>query len=241
MGTYDTFGKPAAGTSPELDDLSAFVTSLDKFPKSPFRNPDGSYTNDALEGRKIFDRAGCADCHSGPDFTDSPAGMVHDVGTILPTSGHRLGGPLTATDTPQLKGVWQTAPYLHDGRAATLLEIFTKYLTKDEMGTTSDLTPTELGQLVEYLQELDDVPETPVAPPPRPHVAGGISCAASPSFHRSSRASVTAWFFAWVVVFASKRRRSKGHRHAAPPCREAGCASSRTKKHGSFNVGTHRA
>ena len=51
---------------------------------------------------------------------------------------------------------------LHDGRAATLVDIFTKY-TKDKMGKTSDLTDAELGQLARYLQELDDVPETPVA------------------------------------------------------------------------------
>jgi YVTN family beta-propeller protein len=207
-GIYDTFGKPAAGTSKELDDLSAFVTSLDETPKSPFRNPDGSYTNDALEGRQIFDRAGCTECHSEPDFTDSPAGKVHNVGTILPTSGHRLGGPLTATDTPQLKGIWQTAPYLHDGRAATLMEIFTKYLTKDEMGKTSDLTPTELGQLVEYLQELDDVPETPTAAPSRPHAAGGMACSVGASFHGASGASSAPWLFACIAAMARKRRRN---------------------------------
>jgi cytochrome c peroxidase len=195
-GTYDTFGKPAAGVSKELDALSAFVTSLDKVPRSPFRNPDGSFTNDALEGRKIFQRANCAECHLGPDFTDSslsPNGPVHDVGTILPTSGGRLGGKLAGIDTPTLKGVWQSAPYLHDGRAETLTEIFTKYIPKDMMGTTSNLTEAELGQLVEYLQELDDVPETPVADAGASQ-GSKISCAVGPLGSNSRAGSLETWF-----------------------------------------------
>jgi YVTN family beta-propeller protein len=164
----DTFGKPSAGVSPELDGLAAFFESLDKVGRSPYRNPDGSFTEAARAGRQVFERAGCGACHSGPNLTNSPAGALFDVGTFLPTSGKRLGGPLMGIDTPTLKGLWQTAPYLHDGRAATLLEIFTKYNPGDKLGVTSNLTPTELGQLVAYLQELDDVPEAPSTGGPAP-------------------------------------------------------------------------
>jgi YVTN family beta-propeller protein len=213
-GTYDTFGKPAAGASPELDALSAYVTSLDKVPASPFRNPDGSFTSDALEGSKIFEEAGCPDCHSGPDFTDSPAGKLHDVGTILPTSGHRLGGPLTGTDTPQLKGVWQSAPYLHDGRAATLTEIFTKYLTQDQMGMTSHLTPVELGQLVEYLQELDDVPVTPPSAPPSPSTSKWhCSCRLGAESGRGYRDGYVLWMVVGLLLRCG-RRLTKSERRA---------------------------
>jgi hypothetical protein len=86
--------------------------------------------------------------------------MLHDVGTILPTSGKRLGAPITGLDVPTLKGIWQNAPYLHDGRAATLKEIFTRYNPHDQIGHTSSLNDGELDQLVAYLQQLDDVPET---------------------------------------------------------------------------------
>lgn len=165
----DTFGKSSAGVSPELDGLAAFFESLDKVGRSPFRNPDGSFTAAARAGRQVFERAGCGACHSGPNMTNSAAGGLFDVGTSLPTSGKRLGGPLTGIDTPTLKGLWQTAPYLHDGRAATLLEIFTRYNPGDKLGVTSNLTPTELDQLVAYLQELDDVPEPPTTGEP----AGG--------------------------------------------------------------------
>jgi MYXO-CTERM domain-containing protein len=205
-GKYDPFSKPAAGVSKELDGLAAYFKTFDKVPRSPFRNPDGSFTKEARLGRKIFERAGCPTCHSGPDFTDStldPNGMLHDVGTILPTSGSRLGGPLLGIDTPSLKGVWQSAPYLHDGRAKTLGEIFIKY-TKDQMGKTSDLTPAELGQLVRYLQELDDVPETPVVDEDVGTAGGGSSC----SMHPVPRASGSAFalFGLALAVFLRRRR-----------------------------------
>ena len=158
-GTFDTLGKPSAGVSPELDALAAYITSLAQVQRSPFRNSDGSFTKDALAGRTLFANAGCPVCHKGPDFTDSPEGLLHDVGTLLPTSGERLGKPLTGLDTPTLKGVWQSPPYFHDGRAATLAEVLTKYNVGDKMGMTSNLSPTEINQLVEYLLELDDVPE----------------------------------------------------------------------------------
>lgn len=158
----DTFGTPAAGVSPELDALSAFVLSMNAAPRSPFRNPDGSFSEQARRGREIFERTGCPQCHAAPDFTNSAMGQLFDVGTILPTSGHRLGGELPGIDTPTLKGLWQSAPYLHDGRAATLRDVFA--ITGDNMGKTSGLSSAELDDLVRYLQELDDVPEPPPSP-----------------------------------------------------------------------------
>jgi streptogramin lyase len=191
-GNYDGLGKPAAGVSPELDALAAYITSFDKVERSPFRNPDGSFTKDAREGRKIFASAGCPVCHSGPDFTDSAQNILHDVGTLLPTSGKRLFGPLTGIDTPTLKGLWQSAPYLHDGRAATLQEIFTQY-TKDKMGITSNLSPTELDQLVRYLLELDDVPEAPAVddPPVSSAGSGGMSSGGASSGAGGGTTSIT--------------------------------------------------
>jgi MYXO-CTERM domain-containing protein len=163
-GIFDPLSTPSAGASPELDALAAYITSFEHVGRSPFRNADGSFSKDAREGRKVFERAGCVPCHSGPDFTDSPLNVLHDVGTLLPTSGNRLGAALTGIDTPTLKGLWQTAPYLHDGRAATLYDVFAA--TQDHMGVVSNLSQIELDQLVRYLLELDDVPETVVMDEP---------------------------------------------------------------------------
>jgi DNA-binding beta-propeller fold protein YncE len=167
----DTFGVSAGGVSPELDALAAYVQSLEHVPPSPFRNADGSFTAEARRGREVFARAGCPMCHAAPNFTNSETGELFDVGTLQPSSGQRLGSALSGLDTPTLKGLWQSAPYLHDGRAATLREVFA--ITGDQMGTTSNLSETELNELVRYLQELDDVPETV---PPEDAPASGASC-----------------------------------------------------------------
>ncbi|MEM6992670.1 MAG: PKD domain-containing protein, partial [Myxococcota bacterium] len=147
----DPFGETSAGVSLPLDQLAAYVDSLSAVPPSPYRNEDGSFTEAAQRGREVFGRAGCAACHPGPDYTDSAGGLLHDVGTLLPTSGSRLGAPLEGIDTPTLKGLWASAPYLHDGRAATLREIFTEHNPDDRIGVTSNLSPEELDDLEAFL------------------------------------------------------------------------------------------
>jgi DNA-binding beta-propeller fold protein YncE len=171
----DPLGDRKAGLSPELDALAAYLGSLDHVNPSPFRNPDRTFTDDAKAGRRIFQRAGCPICHTGDDLTDSPLGGLHDVGTILPTSGKRLGAPITGFDVPTLKGVWENAPYLHDGRAATLKEIFVTYNPRDQIGHTSNLSDRELDQLVAYLEQLDDVPEGGAGRGRSPAVVGAVA------------------------------------------------------------------
>ena len=121
-------GPAKAGLSADLDALAAYVASLGtaSLARSPFRQANGSFTTAASVGRATFVAEGCASCHGGDTLTDStlPAGTLHDVGTLRTTSGHRLGGPLLGIDTPTLRGVWASAPYFHDGSAATLEDVF---------------------------------------------------------------------------------------------------------------------
>ncbi len=211
-GVFDTFGPPTAGLSQDLDALSAYFATFDQVPRSPFRNPDGSFTKDALLGRKVFEKAACPACHAAPEFTDSTMQLgLHDVGTILPTSGFRLGGLLTGIDTPTLKGLWQSAPYLHDGRAQTLLEIFTTY-TKDNMGIVSNLTEVELNQMVRYLQELDDVPETVVPDKPTdPTKPESRACAVGRA-PGAANAGAWGWLVAALTAVSLRRCRSRAAR-----------------------------
>lgn len=139
----------------DLDALSAYVTSLASIPRSPYRNADGSLTDDAQAGEILFHDLGCNSCHHGEDFTDSSLGNVHDVGTMTELSGNRLGGELPGIDTPTLLGVWQTAPYLHDGSAATLRDVLTTRNIENRHGETSELTEQQLDELVSYLEQLD--------------------------------------------------------------------------------------
>jgi YVTN family beta-propeller protein len=151
----DPLGDLKAGVSAALDALAAYVNSLSDSGKSPYRAADGSMTPDALAGATIFSSLGCASCHSGPRFSDSPTGLRHDVGTIKPSSGQRISGFFDGVDTPTLIGLWDTAPYLHDGSAASLVDVLTTQNTAGLHGDVSGLTPAELNQLLQYLLQLE--------------------------------------------------------------------------------------
>lgn len=153
-----TLGAPKSSLNVELDQLAAYVNSLRELPPSPYRNPDGTLTADGEAGRVIFIAAGCASCHGGAQFTDSPTGLRHQIGTITHGSGQRLGKPLWGLDTPTLRGLWLTAPYLHDGSASTLASLFT---TRNPLGLYGSLqsfqatNPRAIDQLVAYLLQID--------------------------------------------------------------------------------------
>ncbi|MCG8462794.1 MAG: hypothetical protein MI919_41440, partial [Holophagales bacterium] len=122
-------GTPNAGRSQGLDDLAAYLASLaaERFGQSPFRTSSGQLTAEAALGAQVFANLSCGTCHpAATGYTDSTLGTatLHDVGTLRTSSGQRLGGPLTGMDTPTLLGLFQGAPYLHDGSAATLEEVF---------------------------------------------------------------------------------------------------------------------
>ena len=149
---------PNAGRSADLDALAAYVSSLGSFGDSPDRNSDGTLTAEGLLGLEVFRAKNCAQCHTGQEFTDSPQTLFHDVGTIKPSSGQRLGGNLTGLDTPTLRGLWHGAPYLHDGSAASISDAIQAH-------TSISVTSTELAQLEAYLRQIDDTEPAAQGPP----------------------------------------------------------------------------
>ncbi len=156
----EPLGDPKAGVSADLDTLVAYVTSLDEHLPSPHRRSDHTLTAAAQEGEVLFATLGCDGCHVPPAYTDSTfvqpgAPLLHDVGTLGPGSGQRLGGPLTGIDTPTLRGLWNSPPYLHDGSAPTLRDVLTTANPDDLHGTTSTLTDAELDALVAFLRSID--------------------------------------------------------------------------------------
>jgi len=137
----------------DLDDLDAFIFSMPPT-RSPSAGPwteaqkrgrDLFFATKTPEGREIPYGSRCSTCHRPPLYTDR---LPADVGTK---------GPLDDTgrfDTPHLLGVASSAPFLHDGRAATLEEIWTVWNPKDEHGITSGMNKIQLNDLVEYLKRL---------------------------------------------------------------------------------------
>jgi DNA-binding beta-propeller fold protein YncE len=148
-------GQPNKGLSADLDALAAYTNSF-SFTLSP--HAEQGLSTLAEQGRALFfsETTGCADCHVGPFFTDStPRPLVeivrHDVGTGEDDPTETIG---PSYDTPTLLGVYRTAPYLHDGRAATLKEVVSTYNRHDKHGVTSHLSETQLEALVAFLRSL---------------------------------------------------------------------------------------
>mgnify|MGYP005845196605 FL=1 len=127
----------------DADAIDAYLKSLRPVPSPYLQN--GELSPAAMRGKAIFERAGCAECHPAPLYTNL---QHYDVGT---GSGLDAG---KAFDTPTLVEVWRTAPYLHDGRAATMLDVFKKHNNDDKHGNTSGLTDEELADLVEFVLSL---------------------------------------------------------------------------------------
>ena len=137
-----------------LTDLVTYIRSIPLRPNR-WRLPNGQLTPVQEHGKQLFERATdklsqpillenrCSYCHSGPKGTSQKS---FDVGTKKATDNSGL------LDTPQLTNIALTAPYLHDGSAKTLEEIWTVFNPKDLHGRTNDLTKDELNDLIEYLR-----------------------------------------------------------------------------------------
>jgi YVTN family beta-propeller protein len=140
----------------QLTDLVTFVYSLPYRPNR-YRLPNGGLTPAQERGKAIFERTKyksgvpipeanqCATCHSGPKYTNQ---KQLDVGT------GKLTDRSPVIDVPQLSNVAYSAPYLHDGSARSLEEIWTVFNPKDSHGVSNDLTKDELNDLIEYLKTL---------------------------------------------------------------------------------------
>jgi YVTN family beta-propeller protein len=148
-------GDPKAGLSADLDALAAYVSSLSTFAPSPYRNADGTLSKTAQAGRTAFLKNNCASCHGGAGFTASGDGsQLKNIGTLNAAAGQRLGGPLTGIDIPTLRDVWATAPYLHDGSAATISAAIQAH-------NTVTLSATDLANVAEYVREIGAEEPTP--------------------------------------------------------------------------------
>jgi cytochrome c peroxidase len=143
----------------QLDALVAYIVTGIKNPPNLRYNPNGELTAAQKRGKKIFYRTHdnfgneipegnrCVTCHPPPYFTNM---QMADVGTLAETDDPML------FDAPQLNNIYESAPYLHDGRAATLEEIWTKYAENDEHGVANDMMKDQLNDLVEYLRSIRD-------------------------------------------------------------------------------------
>jgi DNA-binding beta-propeller fold protein YncE len=153
------FAKVLMRTDPfppkQLRDLTTFIRSLP--PPRAGRNRDAKLTPSQERGRAIFfatktpDGKGiplsrrCVTCHPPPLYS---VRLPFNIGT----QGEH--DTTVAFDTPHLLGVADTAPYLHDGRAQSLEELWTLYNPNDLHGVSSYMNKIQLNDLVEFLKTL---------------------------------------------------------------------------------------
>ncbi len=137
-----------------LTDLAIYIRGLEPRPNR-WRLPGREQTPAQERGQALFERSvdkfgkpipetnRCNYCHSGPKGTNH---KLFDVGTRKPTDNSAM------LKSAQLTSIALHAPYLHDGSAHTLEEIWTVYNPEDKHGRTNDLTKDELNDLIEYLR-----------------------------------------------------------------------------------------
>ncbi len=147
---------PNKGRSRELDALAAYTNSHPFAPRLSPHAKEG-LSQAAQRGRTLFlsEATQCATCHAGPYYSDSSPSakppLLHDVGTGNDDDSEIMG---PAYDTPTLLGIYRSAPYLHHGRAETLLDVLTTSNAGDKHGKTSHLSKQQLSDLVEFLKAL---------------------------------------------------------------------------------------
>jgi len=141
----------------ELEDLVAFINSI---PLPPNRHlaPSGELTEAQERGRRLFFRETtndgreipfnnrCYVCHPPDSHYAMLAGA--DVGSA------NKYDTLKGFDVPQLDRVYESGPFLHNGEALGLEEIWTIFNNADTHGVTSDMRKEQLNDLIEFLKTL---------------------------------------------------------------------------------------
>lgn len=162
MHAHGTFREPRTGVSVNNtppDDITSKLPALQAYQLSLASPapPSGSFdAAAAARGALVFAGAGqCAQCHSGSSFTDANL-RLHAPSEVVsePEPG---GAPSYASRsatkmyrTAPLRGIWQHAPYFHNGIAPTLESVVEIYDAKKSLG----LSAQQKADLVQYLKSL---------------------------------------------------------------------------------------
>jgi len=177
------------GTDVTEDGIAKAISAFERTilsgdaPYDRFKNGDKSALSAAAQrGMKVFFGKGqCSSCHTGHSFSDF---SFHNIGVGMEKENPDLGryevtkvlGDKGSFKTPTLREIARTAPYMHDGRFATLAEVVDYYdkgafnnPQLDEGIFALKLTPAEKADLVTFLTEgLASESYPDIAPPKLP-------------------------------------------------------------------------
>ena len=119
---------------PQTDALASYIEAMPAV-RTPTRD-----TTQVARGKKLFDAEGCRTCHDGPHYQDNDQ--------------HKFTGTLAKSDTPSLKALAASAPYYHDGSAATLEALLRDRGAVHGMADTAKLTDAQVADLTAFLETL---------------------------------------------------------------------------------------
>ncbi len=119
---------------PQTESLAAYIEQMPAV-RTPTRE-----VAQVTRGKKLFDAEGCRTCHDGPNYTDQET--------------HKFTGTLEKSDTPSLRGVAVSAPYFHDGSAATLEALLRDRGAVHGMADTAKLSDGQVADLTAFLETL---------------------------------------------------------------------------------------
>lgn len=154
LAVFFTRGLPF--TPEELSAVDYYITTIRR-PPNRYHKPGARYTPAQRRGKEIFERTmtndgrvippegRCVFCHPPPYYTSR---RKFDVGTRQALDRTGL------FDVPHLNNIYDSAPYLHNGMAKTLEEIWTVFNPYDRHGYTNDMTKDQLNDLIEFLKTL---------------------------------------------------------------------------------------
>ncbi len=128
----------------QYDCMDAYLRSL-KPVQSPYLNRDGTLTESAKNGQKLFNEYNCNSCHSGPFFTD----MQKHESASLETDDSWEDRDF---DTPSLVEIWRTSPYMFNGNAVTMEETVKFFIEED--GKTA--TDAQIKDIANFILSIGD-------------------------------------------------------------------------------------
>ena len=150
------FSRVQPFTPQELSAVEYYITTIPR-PPNRYHTPGEPYTPAQQRGKVIFERTTTADgrtipnegrcffCHMPPYYTSRK----------IANNGSQQALDRTGNfDVPHLNNIYDSAPYLHNGMANTLEEIWTVYSPTDTHGVTNDLTKDQLNDLIEFIKTL---------------------------------------------------------------------------------------
>ena len=126
-------------TAEDVDALAEFLKTVD------FPPPAGPRDEAAIRGEALFKNRACDACHVPPDYTSDEVFLV---------GLEEKRDKYTGFNPPALRGVSRRGPWLHDGRARTMEDLFQRHHRPKSLNDKPDFSADELRDLVAFLRSL---------------------------------------------------------------------------------------